>query len=63
MDNKITMENEKLIREAIQEAKDCCHPPHIGLTEKDRYEIKAYLLALKNLEHFLTEKGVLTKQL
>ena len=36
------------IQDAYYAAKNLAHPPHIGLTEADRKEIKAYHAALDN---------------
>lgn len=41
--------------EAIQKARYLCHPDHIGMTENDRKETKAYQVALENVHIKLLE--------
>lgn len=45
------------IAEAIHDAKAMCHPMHPGMTERDRMDVEAYQLALKNLEDILDAKN------
>lgn len=44
------------VQNAFEKAMKLCHPEHIGLTEQDRAEIKAYKTGLNHFIRLLKEE-------